>query len=307
MTITKNQHYVPQVYQRRFTFNETHVFVCDKKTKKTYPDNIENQCSDYLFYECCPYQKINEFENKAAQIEGTYNENIDRLINFVQRYKQVPLQLLPWLRKWMMFQHARTPLALQRGNKMYDETCGEIGQELKGLVSTSKFEEVDKAVADKQADTAYLRYLLNCNMDDWYNDRIDAEFRGVKQFKRWILFDKHERFIYSDNPIYVSKGFNNHGTVIHFPFTPQYCLCLYEKKYWNKAITRLTKDQQVVKASEKNIRIINQLTWDSADKYLYAKSTEPLEWFKWNKYQQINKEWKLITTDRIESGYSTSF
>ena len=83
----KNQHFVPQFYLRRFADSNEHLFVYDKRTDKSFPNNVKNIAHESYFYDIPkewtePGADLQAFEKALSEIEGVHARILTRTLDF---------------------------------------------------------------------------------------------------------------------------------------------------------------------------------------------------------------------------------
>jgi Protein of unknown function (DUF4238) len=68
----KNQHFVPQFYLRRFADSNEHLFVYDKRTDKSFPNNVKNIAHESYFYDI-PKEWTEPGADSQERRPGTYS------------------------------------------------------------------------------------------------------------------------------------------------------------------------------------------------------------------------------------------
>lgn len=92
-------------------------------------------------------------------------------------------------------------------------------------------------------------------------------------------------FLTSDNPVAVpGVGVYETGFTLHYPLSPKYCLCIYDKCMWGQEILtdKKTFSQLHCKCNpipEYMVERINYFQYCSADECVYAREEKSLQHF----------------------------
>ena len=82
--MTKNQHFIPQFYQRFWKCEDNYIYRLNKKTGRIDKVSIKNNCSKDYLYEPDINKPNNFFENNYSEKENEYSKSFSTLIPILE-------------------------------------------------------------------------------------------------------------------------------------------------------------------------------------------------------------------------------
>ncbi len=259
----RNHHYVPQGYLRFFAAEKNHgtyqVLVYDKRTKKSYPTNISNIAQEHNFnrIEDSPIAKSYalddplHYEKKYTPlVEGTLPQIIRNLTSAC--YLSVPNtpvisdSMKEKVSRIISTQLLRTPIAREQikeiGRRPYEYTVASIRSKIMNIsLPERKAAQLDILNSIAYTDNLIKPIALDIITSEEHLSRYE---QVLCKNHIWVIYRNNSyksiSFFTSDNPVIMINtmteklGFDSNAldvpsTVIAFPITPEYLLCLYHK------------------------------------------------------------------------------
>lgn len=270
MAEKKRQHYVPQLYLRKFSNNgkTIAIFSLNKNRVVTKNGPISSQC-----YEDYMYSKNIEIEDALGLMESKAKEVIDILMEL----RMVPKKTSPdyaTLLVFTLYQSVRTQFASDKYNDMVDK-IGKIMLEVaidNGDIQKADMPDLDKiSIMSKEPALEYLQAAT---------DIIPAVF----DLECKVLINQTSReFITSDNPVvlynkYYLKdqesyiGFGSKGLLIIMPISPKYSLLYYDSKMYKIGGKKLHIPVVISKSSD--VDELNALQLINANETAYMRNVD---------------------------------
>lgn len=237
----KNQHYVPQVYLRRFTGENGKIHVFDKKENRSFETNIRNVASERRFYDSEMLGQITGdkqfLEKQLGNIEGQYDLRCRAIISALDtgNFRKLKPKDRHFLSLYMAVQMFRTK-EVRITNEQMAQTMLKL---TKQWASASEFElPPDEVILGgyspaEVARGAQHRALLNIEK---LNEVANILYRHI-----WFIDEAYggEEFITSDNP-FVKRGHLSdeyrsmdgiacEGIEIMFPLSPKYLVTMVDR------------------------------------------------------------------------------
>lgn len=268
-----NQHYVPQVYLKRFTIpgDTLQVHVLDKPAGRLFISNTRNIASERYFYDVPGEQPS---ERALAELETAIDPVLGKLIGFGNG--DIP----------------------EEGQALLDETESDLLSMFIALldVRTAPFRqsigdmrnEIDSLLLD-MASRMGIRHqsVQPATENDEREDFIAvmwqtaAEIRRIVRTMRWtlLLASEDSEFITSDHPLVKQNfsppplpwmgnlGWTSDGLEVFLPISSQVCLGLLNCDKNIPGVSTIT---------DSDVRMINRLVTAFAHRFLFAGSERPL-------------------------------
>jgi hypothetical protein len=252
MAKSKNQHFVPQFYFKKFSKDKKTICLFNLKNKKFIQSaTIRGQCSKDYFY-----SKDTKIETEFSYLEGLGNNLISEVIknknlsclNSEQRQN---------LKSHLLFQHGRTEYA----RESEEETANALFDMLK-----PNFEEYAKKQGLKISSEEIRNLKLKSNSK---NSLFICMMSGPLLFDLNIVLLENKTqtdFIFSDNPVIFYNSFFNsktpagtegiasRGLQIYFPLNSKLALFIFDPQFYE-----IGKDEIISLKKESDIQRLNGL------------------------------------------------
>jgi hypothetical protein len=298
--MTKNQHFVPQFYLRRFTNQQNLVEVLDRNSMQCErPRGTKRICSAEFFYGIETgisdetSQKIEEWFKKMEDLIGN---NLDSIVDKILNNKQIEaldkwiialLMSMLWIRgremrqqihriekettKWMI----ETEYSIQP-HRLFDEyekkrgvtISPELREKLQEMMIKNEFEI-------EPTNAMHLKNLENIN-----------DFANLFYFQYWTVYISKvpNKFTTTDNPLAIKfpKAKDLYGRTFserahYFPLTPDIFVVATESDDApDKPGIRL-KRKTLLKGSEGKVLDLNAVMINQAHQYIYATNQKDLD------------------------------
>lgn len=130
--IKRNQHYVPQSYLSRFTFDKKGVFVFDKLKMRSFVNSIRNIASDNFFYNIPgeTLKEIQSVENGWVNLEGHFNTVINSIVQGQNINKNIDRSIKYELARLCVLQLLRTKKFRDNAYERTIEILGDISNDI---------------------------------------------------------------------------------------------------------------------------------------------------------------------------------
>lgn len=237
MPVNKNQHYVPQFYQRRFSDDGKNIGVYLVDQQKSIPSApIKSQASADYFY-TSDTDKPDNVEKAFSGIEGIGKEIMQKLDA-----------------------NPRTPLSKEESFSLYAFTILQLGRTLSPVQDTREManmmlRRVLKFVTEISENSDSPELADFRDMSDDVIDSITLTEEAAKKLalgsylqmlplcidlkSKVLINETPVPFITSDNPVclynpfmekmnYPLNGLGARGTIIYFPLSPKLALFIYD-------------------------------------------------------------------------------
>lgn len=296
------QHYVSQVYLRRFAAEVGKVWVYDKEDDRIFgPTSTANIAHEHDFYNLREGSKSNDpkiVEKQLAKFEGGFVESMNVAIRIADERKQgFSLEEHARLAKTVAFQHFRTRAWRDQMREMYRESfeemlnaIWEMAHELSGKEPPNgKFEMIDKHEAEENRAWAHQ---VEAMMTDKINEvayRIGAAF--------WVIVKNisGQPFLTSDSPVAVQQVIpqvpvpaknprpheryivstlalpGGRGTQTFFPLAPFYALAVLDHEMYSQSAKR---DTHVLCVGKEKVDQINAAQVSESKRWVYASTKD---------------------------------
>ncbi len=296
--LTKNQHYVPQFYLRKFLNGSNQVEILDCRRKKIItPRGTKGICCEDFFYglETGAQDEISQHvEDGFQQIEHRISTGIDPIIakllngSAISDAEKWTVGLLMSM-LWMRGPEMRTQInemsekvmkdinALQFGSQFADQIFDKFDKDT-GRVTTSEMrEKIKRTMVDKNYSLQFSnqQHLMMLNSIE--------NFANLFFGQHWTVFISklEKKFVTSDNPVVVTfparKGFFGPTfleRIHYFALTPDILIkAVYPHNLKGKKLKRKTLFQgDDLMVLDLNIRVAGR-----ARDYAYARDRQGLE------------------------------
>lgn len=275
MPVNKNQHYVPQFYQRRFSDDGKNIGVYLVDQQKSIPSApIKSQASADYFY-TNDTDKPDNVEKAFSGIEGIGKEIMQKLDD-----------------------NPRTPLPKEESFSLYAFTILQLGRTLSPVQDTREManmmlRRVLKFVTEisKNSDSPELADFRD--MSDDVIDSITLTEEAAKKLalgsylqmlplcmdlkSKVLINETPVPFITSDNPVclynpfmekmnYPLNGLGARGTIIYFPLSPKLALFIYDDNVYKVGNRKQTYAEV---HSSNDIQELNKLSIVNCNQVLY--------------------------------------
>jgi len=299
-TVTKDQHFVPRFYLRRFTDQRNLVEVLDLTFMKlANPTGVRGLCCEEFFYGMVTgvpdetSQRVEEWFKKREDLIG---ENLDSIVDKILNNEQIEawdkwiialLMSMLWIRgqemrnqihriekettKWMI----ETEISIQpdRFFSEYEQKNGvKISPELRAKMQEMMVKKEFKITPNN---AMHLKNLGSIN-----------DFAHRFYFQYWTIFISKvsEKFTTTDNPVAVKfpKAKGLYGRTFserahYFSLTPDIFIVATESHDSPEKPGIRLKRKTLFKGSEGKILDLNAVMVNQAHQYIYAKSKNDLE------------------------------
>lgn len=296
--ITVFQHYLPQTWLKRFTYNanKSSVYAYDtENNEKMDSKPIKNIAGEDLFYDFHPKvfnelvksKKLDSTKEKQFVEKQFFSYNIERKLGALLTETVEALEIsnagekvLDERLKFSLTIH----FAIQyfRGRVLRDLTH-EILRHLEDLISSNeKYEELKFS---PEEELTYMHFLLMQQSIPLINFATDI-FSSP-----WVVFkaSTEKKFVISDNPFVINK--HEWGRNICIPISKDYLIVIYNKhlpKEFDLALIELSSKLRF------SVSDFNQLQYQQSYKQIYSSENDFL-WIN-QKTKKENLSTKLQST-----------
>lgn len=310
---TKNQHYVPQFYLRKFSKDGKRICLFNLEKEKLIPHApLKHQCSRDYFY-----GENGVLESALGGMEAHFSVVFDKCLD-LQKLGKISNEMFSLLAMFAVTQHMRTSACI----KAFEE-FGKKSHEAY-MKRALKAEGFDLSAYDftVETDEDFPRYVLRIGI---LNFPLMSDLECVV-LKNETAVD----FVLSDNPVVfqnpflekfikpVCCGLASRGLQIFFPISPRYVVCFYDSDVY-----RFSGKNLVVLKSIKDVENLNRLQFFNAEKNVYFTDENTdvkdcLNFWKSNKVWQLSRVGEYmnvsnpneflfrISTDAINIGFRLS-
>jgi hypothetical protein len=256
MPITKNQHYVPQFYLRKFSADRDRIHVFDKVDKTVTHPRIKDTAAEYLFYnipaESIRTGEVQSVEDALGQMEQLYAEAISELLDEVKttgRFTPGPTDRNQWIGHFLVIQFCRTPsFRNMMGTTMHELTARWVEDRntlMRQSVARGDIPSFEPLVAPKMemSPLEHAKMMLNGPVVREIYWRL---FNHI-----WLIGDNQtaQPFYTSDAPVVRHAdhganpdggiGFDSLGVEIHLPLSSRFILLLFERDWFTPVMAKL--------------------------------------------------------------------
>lgn len=259
MAEDKNQHYVPQFYQKYFSEDDKNISLCILESGKTvYAAPIRGQASANYFY-----SDDISIEKELSHLETLMSSLMKKLIcdeNYKLDDKELSI-----LYTYVCLQYLRTEVPSANLQKMAEEFAKEYAN---FLIHEDDFTD-NLMVKIPYAPLKSLEFL-----DDMVRCCLDLKWKFLK-------IDKDDKsFISSDNPVcyynlflekkgVYKRAYGLVGTFLFLPLSPKLAVLLYDSQIYKVGNTKVGG---VVVVKEQDVDNFNILMSVNANKVIFYKN-----------------------------------
>ncbi len=244
---TRQHHYVPKFYLRRFKSECRRINLHNVQRQLTVRDaSIKSQCAKPDYY------RTAQIEGALSELETRSSIALSALCGNVQDCE------MDTVRQFMVVQLLRTPSQAERTTTMHRKLQDFVGGDAIDAESRRRI----RFDAIRPEDLPV------------YNLRMSDDLAGaLRDLKSIVVEVEEDAFITSDNPVfkynqyleqvrdYGTDGLGQTGIQIFLPLSPKHMLVMYDKDVYD-----YVKKQP---PSETDIEVLNSLQVVSADRNLY--------------------------------------
>lgn len=295
---TKNQHYVPQFYQRYFSIDNknigAYVINCGKNILSA---PIKSQSSGDYFY-----SENMEIEHALGGMEGLAKSVIDKII--ANPKGRLTNEEQYTLYSFTMMQEGRTLAHVNLIQEHADTVLRNLmKKQIELLRNNGKASEVE-GITDEVLD----RCSFNLKQPGMFALGAQAQLINIcVDLKHKVLINNTKiPFITSNNPAAIYDQFmermgnqiyalGSRGLQIYLPLTPTLGVMFYDSKCYKLGDRKKT---YVEISNDKDIKELNKLTASNAENIIYYKPKSVTE-YELKQFAAQNKKFK--PTIRVES------
>jgi predicted RNA-binding protein YlxR (DUF448 family) len=304
--ITKEQHFVPQFYLKKFLNQEGKLEILDCERLKIVANRTpKNVCKGEYFYST--NDKIDEvsqlLEDELSRLEDGISKKYDEITNIIIEGKQMSFEDRVLVATFMASLYTRGVYMRKQIKKMSANTIKQIMKlqfESKNIdKQLNKLEEKLKKKISKKERKELIDFVVNGEYDVMTNNashlRFMAEMEGFRNLflgKYWTIYisKSSKKFITSDNPV-IETFPDWHGKMFwgatflqrthHFSLTPEIMIVatnsdnLNHKNIYVKRIKRKTLFDN--KKDNDKILELNFVYPRFAEEYVYSINKESLK------------------------------
>ena len=263
MSKVKKQHYVPQFYLKRFTYDGERLFVFDKIAGKQRTANIKDIAQENYFYDI-PLNAIPEdidvknfdvqiVEKALGDIEGKYSQAVNQVLENLRPKTGLKrlLNLLRFRGNKIITKRQKRALAFfitiqyLRTKETRDVTAElrtKLTEAIFNTFTENRFPEVISdyypIVEIEKSETALF------HLQSLFDAKIVNSITEVLNNHIWVLgINRTNQSLYtSDHPVVKNgsiksrfrsfEGLGSRGIEIAIPLTPNHILLLYERNFF---------------------------------------------------------------------------
>lgn len=246
---TKNQHYVPQGYLEKFTYDGSRLFVFDKFSKKSYPTHTKNIASETYFYDVHSdlLQDFHEqvsirgyppedsaiierasdpqlVEHELSAIESVFYRERNELLNTLNNMGSIKPDQKEAMAYFMTIQMLRTPEARRAFIELQESMVTKL------LDDEELFAQYDQ----KYASLEHAAFM--------FSPEIQQASMHALSNHIWIVGNNQtsQPLLTSDTPVVMKAhsaqfreiGVQVPGVEIAFPLSPRFILILLERNFF---------------------------------------------------------------------------
>lgn len=283
--VTRNCHFIPQVYLKGFTGKNSLIKVYDKKKNITFTNNKSNIGSFRDLYNGIEKGKKVSFENYFTFfVDNKYDE----IMNKIKKYSSCILVNKPLdmenikelLSDYIANQMMRIPSILLKLYKEYKLIFDILDYDIENIFENKdKINEARNIIKEYNSEEAYKFMVLNKIV----NDKVMFErIKGILKSKTWFLFKNESSipFITSDNPVVIYNmeigklkgGIANKYVFIGFPLSSEYYLSIIPSYYLFATETIYGRYFIIGDESIETIKYWNKLQEQNCDRFTYYRN-----------------------------------
>lgn len=264
-SITKKQHYVPQLLLRRFAIEERINVYDITRNQLRRNQSIKNVCAGNYTYD--KDNAVETFLNKL--IEGPVADELEKLANSRFKVSAVPNSTLL---KFLLVQLARTRQAYLGNIDFINSMMQTV------FIELARLNGLDTAAASR------IRLVPNEPREilSYISIYATTQFQLLADLSVSIIInDTNEEFILSDHPIFqhnwylrdsnelLASSITARGIQFFVPISPSVTCCLYDSSIY---AYRSRSQCGVITASLEDVQILNSFQAINSESLLMAKS-----------------------------------
>lgn len=248
-TITKRQHYVPQVYIKNF-YNESNKVTAYFLKRGNIVQIVSNNiCFENYLYEYDKGKHVNKIEKEFHRLEGKIGKAVT---NIAQNLNTISIQnsegfLIPvnedieFMCRYLVVQLLRTPMTIHNLNiitfkayiKFIIETLSNESEKIREVNIKEQveelLEEIDEELKEQEEQEALL--LKGKGLIALFKEVkvIDKFYDDIMQTHNIIIYKSEKlHFLSSDEPVVVTniEDMNMKKANYYFAINPHYCIGL---------------------------------------------------------------------------------
>lgn len=214
-SITKNQHYVPQFYLRKFVNNKGKLEILDCERKKiVIPRPPKSVCNEEYYYSANnKFDEVSqvlekEFQRIESDISKVYGNIAKKFINFEQITENDKMLVATF----MSLQYLRGPYMRKQTQKMNEQMFRQIIK-LQFNSSYKFFDQYEKETGEKLTEEQRNKIIESVQKEEYRVEmgntthlHLIGEMEGFRNLlfgKEWQVYisKSSKKFITSDNPV----------------------------------------------------------------------------------------------------------
>ncbi len=263
---TKNQHYVPQFYLKKFSSKgNKFIWALDKKEVQNQNNKIKERpikkvASEAFFYDKIENSRIGSYEYLLQKIEDSAAPVIAKIIDSknIQNLDEEEREIISL---FVILQILRT-----KGQQIL----------IKGMLDSFSEEIKSKTgVNIEKMDSKKMWFSLLEELSLFYN---------IINNKVWHLAECNESFYTSDNPVTLQNttdksdirgtlGLDSFGIEIYFPLSPSLTLCFFCEKVFKKSGYEGRYIDNTISRPE-NIENLNSLQVAFSERFIFSHKND---------------------------------
>lgn len=215
--ITKNQHYVPQFYLRKFANNENKLEILDCGRRKVVtPRSPKSVCNEEYYYSA--NNKLDEvsqaLEKEFQRIESDISKAYDNIAQKFINFEQITEDDKMLIATFMSLQYLRGPYMRKQLQRMNEQMVKQITKLQFSSPDINKFfdkheKQIGEKLTEQQRDEVIefaQKGEYRVEMGNAAHLQLIGEMEGFRNFlfgKEWLVYisKSSKKFITSDNPV----------------------------------------------------------------------------------------------------------
>jgi len=298
MSEPKKQHYVPQIYLRKFSFSDSYarkIFVLHKDQSKIFCTNIRDAAAERHFYTLEKSDDQYLWENTyAKEIEPLMSNILSRIISqceneLIQDHSFVLTQeMKKQLSISIVYQLLRGKQSREFQHDIYSKVVPSVIKDVRERFITmdETKEKILKAAIEEDD------YFKLASMQATFDAKRIEKYTNILLRKRFLVFRiiGDAEFITSDNPVMFldaisfsakpfSNGLTQNTTVVYFPVSPKLLIAAYDPNLYFGSLSAYDEKLIFLDCCKEQsfIKMQNHKQYEQCFNQVYAKSREVLE------------------------------
>lgn len=285
--MVKLQHYVPRCYLKNFANSKGQIWVYDKSADNLFASALDGVACERHFYDTEKLDKAvgrEQFVEKGLSfLEGEAATVLGGLLMKLaeNRFTRLHANERYFLAHFIAVQMLRTREQRIQMQQMLDGVAGWVHSRLSEEVKAASQEQIpplkisENELAELQGDL-----LTDPTVLKEHADILDAHF--------WIILKavRGYTFLTSDHPACKKanmhkpfrsmSGIRSKGIEIIFPLSPEYCVCLYERTFFEKKLHQFRSVEDRVRELKDpaNMDYYNHLQIMRSNRFLFGASDD---------------------------------